>query len=40
MWLAPEKNFSVVVATNIAGADGQPGCDEVASTMIQNWLPK
>ena len=40
MWLAPEKNFAVVAATNIAGPDAQQGCDEVASAMIQNWLAK
>jgi CubicO group peptidase (beta-lactamase class C family) len=38
MWLAPEKDFSVVVATNIAGPDAEKGCDEVASTMIKKWL--
>jgi CubicO group peptidase (beta-lactamase class C family) len=38
MWLAPEKNFSVVVATNIAGTDAENGCDEVASKMIEDWL--
>ena len=36
MWLAPEKNFSVVVATNIAGPDAQQGCDAVAAAMIPN----
>jgi CubicO group peptidase (beta-lactamase class C family) len=40
MWLAPEKDFSVVVGTNIAGSDAEKGCDEVASAMIQNWLAK
>jgi CubicO group peptidase (beta-lactamase class C family) len=40
MWLAPEKNFSVIAATNIAGPDAQQGCDEVASAMVQNWLAK
>ena len=40
MWLAPEKNFSVVVATNVAGTGAEQGCDEVASAMIQHWLPK
>lgn len=40
MWLAPEKNFSVIVGTNIAGSDSEQGCDEVASAMIQTWLPK
>jgi CubicO group peptidase (beta-lactamase class C family) len=40
MWLAPEKDFSVIVATNIAGSDAQQGCDEVAAAIIQNWLAK
>jgi CubicO group peptidase (beta-lactamase class C family) len=40
MWLAPEKNFSVVVATNIAGPDAQQGCDEVAGSMIDHWMTK
>jgi CubicO group peptidase (beta-lactamase class C family) len=38
MWLAPEKNFSVVAATNIAGPDAEKGCDEVAAAMIKRWL--
>jgi CubicO group peptidase (beta-lactamase class C family) len=38
MWLAPEKDFSVVVGTNIAGPDAEKGCDEVASAMIHYWL--
>lgn len=39
MWLAPEKDFSVVVATNIAGGtDAEKGCDDVASMMIKKWL--
>lgn len=38
MWLAPEKDFSVVVGTNIAGPDAEQGCDEAASAMIKNWL--
>lgn len=40
MWLAPEKNFSVVSATNIAGPDAEKGCDEVAAAMIKEWLAK
>lgn len=40
MWLAPEKNFSVVAATNIAGNDAEKGCDEVAAAMIKKWLPE
>jgi CubicO group peptidase (beta-lactamase class C family) len=40
MWLAPERDFSVVVGTNIAGSAAEQGCDEVASLMIQEWLGK
>jgi CubicO group peptidase (beta-lactamase class C family) len=40
MWLAPEKDFSVVVATNIAGSGAEKGCDEAAAAMIQQWLAK
>ena len=40
MWLAPEKDFSVVVGTNIAGPDAEQGCDEVASLMVRKWTPK
>ena len=40
MWLAPEKNFAVIAATNIAGSDAEQGCDEAASSMIFKWLPK
>ncbi len=40
MWLAPEKNLSVVVATNIAGPDAENGCDEAAYSMILHWLTK
>jgi D-alanyl-D-alanine carboxypeptidase len=40
MWLAPEKDFSVIVATNIAGPDAEQGCDEAASAMIRQWFTK
>ncbi len=40
MWLAPEKNFLVIVGTNIAGPGAEKGCDEVASKMIGHWLGK
>jgi CubicO group peptidase (beta-lactamase class C family) len=40
MWLAPEKDFSVIVATNVAGPDAEKGCDEAASAMIRQWLTK
>jgi CubicO group peptidase (beta-lactamase class C family) len=38
MWLAPEKDFSVVIGTNIAGTDAEDACDEVASAMVKHWL--
>jgi hypothetical protein len=38
MWLAPEKDFSVIVATNIAGPAAQKGCDRVAGEMVKKWL--
>jgi CubicO group peptidase (beta-lactamase class C family) len=38
MWLAPEKDFSVVVGTNIAGPEAEKACEEAASAMIHNWL--
>jgi CubicO group peptidase (beta-lactamase class C family) len=40
MWLAPEKHFSVIAATNIAGKDATQGCDEVAAAMIHTWLAR
>ena len=38
MWLAPEKDFAVITATNIAGDNAAKGCDEVAAAMIKKWL--
>jgi CubicO group peptidase (beta-lactamase class C family) len=40
MWLAPERDFSVIVATNIAGPDAEQACDEVVAAMIHKWLPE
>ena len=39
MWLAPEKNFAVIAATNIAGPNAEKACDDVATVMIEKWLP-
>jgi len=38
IWFAPEKDFAVIAATNIAGPGAEQGCDEVAAAMIQRWL--
>lgn len=40
MRLAPKKNFAVIVATNIAGADAEKGTDQAAAAMIRKWLGK
>jgi CubicO group peptidase (beta-lactamase class C family) len=40
IWLAPQKNFSVIAATNIAGPDAEQGCDDAAVAMIHKWLGK
>jgi len=40
MWLAPEKNFAVIAATNFGGPEAAKACDDVAGAMIQKWLPK
>jgi CubicO group peptidase (beta-lactamase class C family) len=38
MWLAPERNLSVVVATNIAGKGAEKGIVEAARAMMNKWL--
>jgi CubicO group peptidase (beta-lactamase class C family) len=40
MWLAPNKNFAVIAATNIAGDGAKQGCDDAVNTMIHQWLPQ
>ena len=37
MWLAPKKDFAVIVATNTGVGDTFQGCDEVATQMIKKW---
>ena len=39
MWLAPEKDFAVIAATNVAGTDAEKGCDDACVEMIHKWLP-
>jgi len=38
MWLAPEKDFSVIVATNTGADNATKGCDDVVGAMIKKWL--
>jgi len=39
MWLAPKKDFAVIVATNTGASDTLQGCDGVAAQMIKKWRP-
>ena len=39
MWLAPEKNFAVIAATNIDTQRAETACDDAATAMIFKWLP-
>jgi CubicO group peptidase (beta-lactamase class C family) len=38
MWLAPEKDFSVIIATNTGADNAAKACDDVAGAMIKKWL--
>ena len=38
IWLAPEKDFAVIIATNIDGSDAEKGADEVVRMMVKKWL--
>ena len=40
MWLAPEKDFSIIAATNVAGDEAEKACDDAAVSMIKKWLPE
>jgi CubicO group peptidase (beta-lactamase class C family) len=40
MWLAPEKDFCVIAATNVTGDEAEKACDDAAVEMIGKWLPK
>lgn len=37
MWVAPERDFAVVAATNVFGPDAEKGCDEAVGTLIRRW---
>jgi CubicO group peptidase (beta-lactamase class C family) len=39
MWLAPAKDFAVIVATNTGVGEPSNGCDEVAAGLIKRWCP-
>lgn len=38
VWLAPARDFAVVVATNAGGSAAEQACDRAAWLLIQQWL--
>jgi CubicO group peptidase (beta-lactamase class C family) len=40
IWLAPEKDFAVVIATNLGGDRAIQACDAVAAELIQQYLTR
>ncbi len=40
VWLAPEKNCAVIVASNIGVDEAFKGCDEAAATLIEQFFPQ
>ncbi len=40
VWMAPKKDFAVLVCCNQGGDGAQKACDEVASRLIQQHTSK
>jgi CubicO group peptidase (beta-lactamase class C family) len=40
VWMAPKRNFAVLVASNQGGGGVEKGCDEAAWTLIKEFLLK
>ncbi len=40
MWVAPEKKFAVVAATNSAGSEAEKACDDACAQLIGKFLEK
>ncbi len=40
VWVAPQKNFAVLVATNRGGDDAAKGLDDVCAAMIKKFLQR
>jgi len=38
MWLAPERDFAIIVATNFMSDETAKGCDEIVGAMIKKFL--
>ncbi len=39
VWMAPKRNFAVLVATNQGGDVAPQACDEAAGMLIRRFLP-
>lgn len=39
-WIAPAKDFAVLVVTNVTGKAAETGCDEVAGLLIRKQLTR
>jgi CubicO group peptidase (beta-lactamase class C family) len=40
VWIAPARNFAVVVATNAGGGNAEKACDDATTEMILKFLPE
>lgn len=40
IWIAPERNFAVVVCTNLGGDTAETATDTAASALIRQYLPE
>ena len=40
VWMAPEKNIAIIVASNIGVAEAFKGCDEAAGELIKEYFGK
>ena len=39
-WLAPRRDFAVLVASNQGGDEAEKACDEAAGALIRDWLAR
>jgi hypothetical protein len=38
VWMAPEKNCAVIIASNIGVNEAAAGCDEAVGTLLKEYL--
>ena len=39
-WLAPKRDFALLVVTNQGGDPAAKACDEASSALIRDWLAR